>query len=482
MEKYEAMKKSLTSTMFENEKLKIQMERIRNNKDKLYDEIEEFKRETYRKIRDQDEIIMFQQHELSSAKHKQTETEKERERALLLVKELKQKVEDAENVIHDQPNSNEKLHDQKMEIALLREQLHSLHEFKIYKNKIENELSACRNMLENEAGLREERESELERKYLTERERLKKEMIQKMRETKLRLLEMTEDQLHTTTKRTILENEQMTIELQYQSKETEKLLKCIKKYQEENQVMKREIEIHKHVQNTMATRTHFLSKLVDQLNGRFAKLEVELSNAEDELHHAQSELERRNNSGNIRKIRQEMYAQAEVAINKCHAKIKSLKKERDYHKKQCKRYLDMQDDAAVFIWKCLETCRAELDSNISITDIDSLVQIVPSKILPIDELTLKEREILLKKLFDKISGFNVDSIHYATEDEKQLRCQSETELSELPKIKRNTRMTTIISRSSHGHRKGNSIFRNAGSARGIISLTRHRKQRSSLQY
>ncbi len=33
---------------------------------------------------------------------------------------------------------------------------------------------------------------------------------------------MTEDQLHTTTKRTIMENEQMTTELQYQSKETER--------------------------------------------------------------------------------------------------------------------------------------------------------------------------------------------------------------------------------------------------------------------
>ncbi len=49
---------------------------------------------------------------------------------------------------------------------------------------------------------------------------LKKEMLAKIKETKLSLLAMTEDQLHTTTQRTIMENEQMTTELQYQSRQT----------------------------------------------------------------------------------------------------------------------------------------------------------------------------------------------------------------------------------------------------------------------
>jgi len=53
-----------------------------------------------------------------------------------------------------------------------------------------------------------------EREFVSEKERLKKDMLTKIKETKLSLLAMTEDQLHTTTKRTIMENEQMTIELQ----------------------------------------------------------------------------------------------------------------------------------------------------------------------------------------------------------------------------------------------------------------------------
>ena len=65
--------------------------------------------------------------------------------------------------------------------------------------------------------------------------------MRKIKETKLSLLAMTEDQLHTTTKRTIMENEQMTIELQYQSKETEKLLVQNEKLKEENASMRRQV-------------------------------------------------------------------------------------------------------------------------------------------------------------------------------------------------------------------------------------------------
>ena len=86
---------------------------------------------------------------------------------------------------------------------------------------------------------------ELERRNVQEKERLKKEMLIKIKETKQNLLSMTEDQLHTTTKRTIMENEQMTTELQYQSKETEKLLVASKRLGAENKRLKRDIEIRK---------------------------------------------------------------------------------------------------------------------------------------------------------------------------------------------------------------------------------------------
>ena len=83
----------------------------------------------------------------------------------------------------------------------------------------------------------------LERKMFHEKERIKKEFLIKIKETKQNLLSMTEDQLHTTTKRTIMENEQMTTELQYQSRETEQLLKMNTKLRFENKELQRNVHL-----------------------------------------------------------------------------------------------------------------------------------------------------------------------------------------------------------------------------------------------
>ena len=83
----------------------------------------------------------------------------------------------------------------------------------------------------------------LERKMFHEKERIKKEFLIKIKETKQNLLSMTEDKLHTTTKRTIMENEQMTTELQYQSRETEQLLKMNTKLRFENKELQRNVHL-----------------------------------------------------------------------------------------------------------------------------------------------------------------------------------------------------------------------------------------------
>ena len=112
-------------------------------------------------------------------------------------------------------------------IKELRDDLHTLTEFKSAKQNIEARIKHLEESLKAEKEGRASDISLLERRNIQEKERLKKEMLIKIKETKQNLLSMTEDQLHTTTKRTILENEQMTTELQYQSKETERLLKAI---------------------------------------------------------------------------------------------------------------------------------------------------------------------------------------------------------------------------------------------------------------
>ena len=159
-----------------------------------------------------------------------------------------------------------------MKIHRVEDELKDLIEFKENKLLIEKELLYYKNMLEKEKKERESREAFLERRFLSERERLKKEMLNKIRETKLRLLSMTEDQLHTTTKRTIMENEQMTIELQYQSKETEKLIKKTNATTKNVSHLKRQIDLHRNTETMLAKRTYFLQKLVDQLHAQIGRM------------------------------------------------------------------------------------------------------------------------------------------------------------------------------------------------------------------
>ncbi|RLN74709.1 hypothetical protein DYB28_006621, partial [Aphanomyces astaci] len=82
------------------------------------------------------------------------------------------------------------------------------------------------------------------------------------------LLARTEDQLDTTTKRTMMENDQMISELQYQSKETEKLLVKYKALETEVVHLRLQLKVNKDTEVEMAKRTHFYQKLIKKLNER----------------------------------------------------------------------------------------------------------------------------------------------------------------------------------------------------------------------
>lgn len=113
--------------------------------------------------------------------------------------------------------------------------------------------------------------SALERRNVMSKEKLKNEMLQKIKETKMMLLAMTEDQLHTTTKRTIMENDQMTTELMMQSKETERLLKQNNKLDKENRSLKRQVELNDQAREMLIRRANKLQNGIAELNEQLAK-------------------------------------------------------------------------------------------------------------------------------------------------------------------------------------------------------------------
>jgi len=113
--------------------------------------------------------------------------------------------------------------------------------------------------------------SALERRNVVAKETLKNEMLQKIKETKTMLLAMTEDQLHTTTKRTIMENDQMTSELMIQSKETERLLKINNKLVRENKSLQRQVDLNDEARSMLIRRSQKLQDVINKLNEDLSK-------------------------------------------------------------------------------------------------------------------------------------------------------------------------------------------------------------------
>ena len=85
----------------------------------------------------------------------------------------------------------------KSDLGAAKEKLDALTEFAEKKDIIEETLANLKAELEREKLDHAKNVQELERRNVQEKERLKKEMLIKIKETKQNLLSMTEDQLHT---------------------------------------------------------------------------------------------------------------------------------------------------------------------------------------------------------------------------------------------------------------------------------------------
>lgn len=107
--------------------------------------------------------------------------------------------------------------------------------------------------------------SDMERQHIQDKEKWKREMVQKIRETKTHMMKLTDNQLEITTKRTIMENEQMSSELAYQSRQTEKLLQKNQQLLAESGDMHREIELARQTQDELAKRNFVYQKTIGSL-------------------------------------------------------------------------------------------------------------------------------------------------------------------------------------------------------------------------
>jgi len=137
---------------------------------------------------------------------------------------------------------------------------------------LETELNKYKEELEKEKRDRNAEVNQREREKITATEALRKEMLYKIKETKANLLALNDEQLQTTTTLTILQNKQLTTELQYQSQMTEDLLQKTNKQSAQISTLKRDIEIHREVEKELAKRTHFCQKYIKKLKTQIKEM------------------------------------------------------------------------------------------------------------------------------------------------------------------------------------------------------------------
>lgn len=178
------------------------------------------------------------------------------------------------------------------QITELTQRLEALNEFQVRKDELERDNAEVKATLEDEKREHQRHISELERKHVQEKDRLKKEMLVKLRETKATLHKMTVNQLDTTTKRTIAENEQITAELAWQSRETEKLVRKNEKLATENRSMKRELELHKQTEDEFARKVHVYQKTIKTLLAKLNSMDLAKRSEVEQLTHTEEEVER----------------------------------------------------------------------------------------------------------------------------------------------------------------------------------------------
>ena len=228
------------------------------------------------------------------------------------------------------------------------------------KDEMMEKLAFAERQLEEEGKAHARAIADLERKHVQEKDRLKKEMLHKLRETKANLLKLTDNQLDTTTKRTIAENEQMSSELAWQSKETEKLIKKNNQLVAEIGSLKLELSLNRQTESEMAKKVNAYQKtiqaLMNKLSSMGAEQEAELLRRTALTEDADRE---RTESLNERAHLSQELEQAQALLAASQEEVARLREQlRDMEAKHANVLL-LQDDAVKFTLQCLEDMRTK---------------------------------------------------------------------------------------------------------------------------
>ena len=120
----------------------------------------------------------------------------------------------------------------------------------------------------------------IERDRIKQIDKLRKDMLMQIRTVRMKNSVTNEDQLQGTTKLTVIQNMQLTAELDYQSKRTEDLM--FKNHEMKSVItnLSKDLEDHKEVEKELAKRSHFCQKVIQKYKQQIVDLKQEIEDTD----------------------------------------------------------------------------------------------------------------------------------------------------------------------------------------------------------
>ncbi len=158
------------------------------------------------------------------------------------------------------------------DISSYRQRNEEISRYVVEKQALADQLVQYRSALTAEAKALEVRLAEMAVRHRAEKDAMKNAMVNKVKETKLALLEMTQDQLDDTTKRTIAENDKTCTELHYQSAIHSRLKRANVGTALRCQLLSDRLDVLRTEQQRGAGRVHLLRSLLETIKAKTAEL------------------------------------------------------------------------------------------------------------------------------------------------------------------------------------------------------------------
>jgi len=275
----------------------------------------------------------------------------------------------------------------------IEKELKELDLFSAKRDGLDMELGDKEAMLERQRDAHAARLEDIARKSSSEKDRLKKELAIRIKDTKANMKKMTDAQLEGTTRRTIIENEQMGSELVFQARQTDKLLDRNETLAAEHARMASDLDEARGTEAELAKRNHVYQKTIRTLTQKLGTQEEAV------------------------RFDQAAMARGEGELKVLTARLHAVRRERDAVVGECEAAAHDRDGAAAEVAaaaaaaaqcvRFLEQCAADVDERMHAaraaheTAGEAEVLMQPGRL---EELSLVQRRRALDYLLDKVHG------------------------------------------------------------------------------